>query len=246
MMEKHAPPPPPGHHDDPESRPRPTVDVYASLRAKILDLQLPPDEKVNIGALAREFGVSQTPVREALSQLEGDNLIIKTPGKGYRTTELLGMTGLRELFEFRLMVEPWAARVAAVNRLSNPAHLLQKSLSSFEAGTETAHSVRHLLVAHDTHFHDSILSASSNQFALHAYRATHCHLHLYRLHPADYREKQTVEEHRIIAAAIEACDPDAAEAAMHAHLIGAYHRFAEAFSQDTGRGLRVPPPAKLF
>lgn len=228
-----------------ETRVRPSVDVYVALRAKILDLQLPPDEKVNIDALAREFGVSQTPVREALSQLEGDNLIIKTPGKGYRTTELLGMAELRELFEFRLMVEPWAARVAAVNRLSNPARLLQKSLSSFEDGTETAPSVRHLLVMHDTHFHDSILSASSNQFALHAYRATHCHLHLFRLHPADYRGKQTVEEHRDIVDAIGACDPDAAGDAMHAHLIGAYHRFEEAFSQKPGTTLRVPPPAKL-
>lgn len=230
---------------DLESRPRPSIDVYSALRAKILDLQLPPDEKVNIDALAREFGVSQTPVREALSQLEGDNLIIKTPGKGYRTTPLLDMAELRELFEFRLMVEPWGARVAAVNRLSNPASALQKSLSNFEAGTETESSVRHLLVAHDTQFHDSILSASSNQFALHAYRATHCHLHLFRLHPADYQGKQTVEEHRNIVNAIEACDPDTAEAAMQAHLIGAYHRFAEAFSQDTSRGLRVPPSAKL-
>ena len=230
---------------DLEARVKPSVDVYAALRAKILDLQLPPDEKVNIDALAREFGVSQTPVREALSQLEGDNLIIKTPGKGYRTTPLLGMAELRELFEFRLMVEPWAARVAAVNRLSNPARVLQKSLSSFEDGVETEPSVRHLLVAHDTQFHDSILSASSNQFALHAYRATHCHLHLFRLHPADYRGKQTVEEHRNIVDAIGTCDPDRAEAAMHAHLIGAYHRFAEAFSQDPGRGLRTPPPAKL-
>lgn len=244
-MDKPAPPPPSGYPDHLEARPRQSVDVYAALRAKILDLQLPPDEKVNIGALARELGVSPTPVREALSQLEGDNLIIKTPGKGYRTTALLGMTGLRELFEFRLMVEPWAARVAAVNRLSNPAHLLQQSLSNFEAGAETAHNVRHLLVAHDTHFHDSILSASSNQFALHAYRATHCHLHLYRLRPTDYRDKQTVEEHRGIIDAVRACEPDAAEAAMHAHLIGAYHRFAEAFAHDTGQGLRVPPPAKL-
>ncbi|WP_104165241.1 GntR family transcriptional regulator [Arthrobacter sp. SX1312] len=230
---------------DLESRARPSVDVYAALRAKVLDLQLPPDEKVNIDALAREFGVSQTPVREALSQLEGDKLIIKTPGKGYRTTQLLGMAELRELFEFRLMVEPWAARVAAANRLSNPARLLQKSLSSFEDGMETEPNVRHLLVAHDTQFHDSILSASSNQFALHAYRATHCHLHLFRLHPADYQGRQTVGEHRSIVDAVGACDPDAAEAAMHAHLIGAYHRFAEAFSQDSGKGLRVPPPAKL-
>lgn len=227
-----------------EPRGRSGVDVYAILRAKILDLQLPPDSKVNIDALAREMGVSQTPIREALSQLEGDRLIVKTPGKGYRTTALLDTEELRELFEFRLLVEPWAARAAAVNRLINPARVLQSSLDEFEVGTEQDGSVRHQLITHDTAFHDRILSASSNEFALHAYRATHCHLHLFRLHPADYQGTTTIEEHREIVGAIAACDPDAAEEAMHRHLIGAYHRFAEAFDQDES-GLRVPPSARL-
>lgn len=229
---------------DMEPRGRSSLDVYGILRAKILDLQLPPDGKINIDALARELGVSQTPIREALSQLEGDRLIVKTPGKGYRTTALLGTAELRELFEFRLLVEPWAARAAAVNRLVNPARILQASLDEFESGTAQNSSVRHQLITHDTAFHDGILSASSNEFALHAYRATHCHLHLFRLHPADYKGTTTVEEHRHIVKAIKACDPDAAEEAMHRHLIGAYHRFAEAFDED-GPGLRVPPPAKL-
>lgn len=222
------------------------LDVYGALRTKILDLQLPPDEKVNIDALAREFGVSQTPIREALSQLEGDNLIIKTPGKGYRTTPLLGITELLELFEFRLLVEPWAARAAAVNRLRNPSRALNASLADFTDNAASTPSVRHLLVTHDTKFHDSILSAGSNEFTLRAYRATHCHLHLFRLHPADYRGKQTVGEHQAIADAVAACDPDAAEAAMHDHLIGAYHRFAEVFSDGTARGPRIPPAARLF
>lgn len=227
-----------------EPRGRSGTDVYGILRAKILDLQLPPDGKINIDALARELGVSQTPIREALSQLEGDRLIVKTPGKGYRTTALLDTAELRELFEFRLLVEPWAARAAAVNRLINPARTLRASLDEFESGTVQEGNVRHQLVAHDTVFHDRILSASSNEFALHAYRATHCHLHLFRLHPADYQGTTTVEEHRGIVDAIAACDPDAAEEAMHRHLIGAYHRFAEAFSQEDP-DLRVPPPAKL-
>lgn len=227
-----------------EARGRSSGDVYAILRAKILDLQLPPDGKLNIDALAREMGVSQTPIREALSQLEGDRLIVKTPGKGYRTTALLDTVELRELFEFRLLVEPWAARAAAVNRLINPARTLQAWLDEFETGTAQDDSVRHRLITHDTAFHDRILSASSNEFALHAYRATHCHLHLFRLHPADYQGTTTVEEHRAIVNAIAACDPDAAEEAMYRHLVGAYHRFAEAFDQD-GPGLRTPSPAKL-
>lgn len=227
----------------PSSRAR--TDVYAVLRARILDLQLPPDSKVNIDALARELGVSQTPVREALHQLEGDNLIVKTPGKGYRTTALLGMDQLREMFELRLLIEPWAARAAAVNRLSNPSRALAAGLQNFISGTATEASTRHLLVAHDMQFHDQILGASHNEFAHQAIRATHCHLHLFRLYPADWSGEQTIQEHGAIVEAIRACDPDAAENAMQDHLMGAYHRFAGAFAQEHDQGPRPATDVRL-
>lgn len=224
---------------------RARTDVYAVLRARILDLQMPPDSKVNIDALARELGVSQTPVREALHQLEGDNLILKTPGKGYRTTPLLGFDQLRELFELRLLIEPWAARSAAVNRLSNPNRALSAGLQNFISGIATGASTRHLLVAHDMQFHDQILGAGHNEFAHQAIRATHCHLHLFRLYPADWTGEQTIQEHGAIVEAIRDCDPDAAENAMHNHLMGAYHRFAGAFAQEDDPGPRPATAARL-
>ena len=224
---------------------RARTDVYAVLRARILDLQLPPDSKVNIDAIARELGVSQTPVREALHQLEGDNLILKTPGKGYRTAPLVDMDQLREMFELRLLIEPWAARSAAVNRLNNPHRALAAGLQHFISGAETEASTRHLLVAHDMQFHDEILGASHNEFAHQAMRATHCHLHLFRLYPADCTGEQTIQEHGAIVGAIRDCDPDAAENAMHEHLMGAYHRFAGAFASEDEAGPRPATVARL-
>lgn len=224
---------------------RARTDVYGYLRTKIMDLYLPPDSKVNIDALSRELGVSQTPIREALHQLEGDNLIVKTPGKGYHTTPLLGVTELRELFELRLLIEPWAARAAAVNRLSNPGRSLDAALKEFAASRTANASPRHQLVSHDVSFHDQILRAGHNKFAHQALRATHCHLHLYRLYPADGASEQTIDEHRTIQEAIQAFDPDAAETAMHDHLMRAYHRFAQAFAQHNDSGPRPPTSIRL-
>jgi DNA-binding GntR family transcriptional regulator len=221
------------------------TDVYGYVRARILDLRIAPDSKVNIDALARELGVSQTPVREALHQLEGDNLIVKTPGKGYRTTPLLGFTELLELFEFRLLIEPWAARAAAVDRLGNPGRSLDAALEDFASSREPDKDPRHNLITHDVYFHDQILAAGHNEFAHQAFRATHCHLHLFRLYPADWRGEQTIDEHRAIQQAIQSCDPAAAEKAMHDHLMGAYHRFAEAFEQDVVPGPRQPTKVRL-
>ncbi|MFF0990582.1 GntR family transcriptional regulator [Kocuria nitroreducens] len=224
---------------------RGSAEVYAYLRAQILDLGIPPDSKVNIDALGRELGVSQTPIREALHQLEGDNLIVKTPGRGYRTTPLLRFEQLREMFELRLLIEPWGARAAAVNRLSNPGRALESGLKNYIADSAININARHLLVSHDMQFHDQILSASHNEFAHQAIRATHCHLHLFRLYPADWSSEQTIEEHAAIVEAVRDCDPDAAEKAMHDHLMGAYHRFAGAFAQEHDHGPRPSTAVRL-
>ena len=98
-----------------------TGEVYEELRAQILENRIPPGTRVNIEAVSRQLGVSPTPVREALHRLQGDNLVVATSGRGYSTTTLLDLSALRDLFEFRLLVEPWAARSAAVDRLEKAA-----------------------------------------------------------------------------------------------------------------------------
>lgn len=103
----------------------------------------------------------------------------------------------------------------------------------------------HQLILHDMYFHDQILGASQNEFTHQAFRATHCHLHLFRLYPADWTGDQTIEEHRAVQQAIQNCDPGQAEKAMHDHLMGAYHRFAEAFKQNLEPGPRPPTDVRL-
>jgi DNA-binding GntR family transcriptional regulator len=203
--------------------------VYEALKDQILDNRIPPGTKVNIDAVARELGVSPTPVREALQRLQGDNLVVATSGRGYSTTALLDAAGLRDLFEFRLLVEPWAARAAAVDRLDNPARRLDGELADFRARSGSGGDIRRDLVAHDTQFHELILGASGNGVINNAFGQTHCHLHLFRLYPADVDGTITIEEHRQVSEAIRSCDPSRAEEAMYHHLVMSYRRFAEAF-----------------
>jgi DNA-binding GntR family transcriptional regulator len=202
--------------------------VYNALRVPIVDGEIPPGERMNIDAIARRLGVSQTPVREALQRLEADDLLVYAPGRGYRTTPVLDLPGLRSVFEFRLLVEPWAARAAATDRLSNPADALEDELRAFgqEARGDNA---RQELLGHDTRFHSMILAATENEVVQSAYASTHCHLHVFRLYAVDVHGERTMEEHRHILDAIKACDPDAAEAAMVEHIRSSYGRSAQAF-----------------
>ena len=227
------------------SRRNASEDVYHRLRTQILENRMAPGERIGIDAVARDLGVSQTPVREAIRQLEGDRLVVRVPGKGYQTTPLLDLDGLRDLFEFRLLVEVWAARSVAVNRLSNPGPVLGDELGRFRALQGDAVDVPRELVTHDTRFHGFILKAVGNAVIRDAHQQTHTHLHTFRLYSADADGSLTLAEHDAIQAAIETFDPDAAEHAMRTHLTNAYARFAAAFD-TTMPALREQAPHQVY
>jgi len=221
---------PPRQPSDPSRGKAAVSDVYSAMRTSILKGEIEPGTRINIDAVSRSMGVSQTPVREVLQRLEGDNLVVYTPGRGYSTTPLLDLAELRSLFEFRLLVEPWAARSAAVDRLANPAAALEKELAAFRDSMQTSADLRQDLVAHDTRFHDSILAAAGNPVVRHAFAQTHCHLHTFRLYAADVDGANTIAEHSAVREAIRACRPDRAEEAMADHIRNSFTRFAQAFA----------------
>lgn len=221
-------------------------EVYQQLRGMILENLLLPGERVNIDALARELEVSQTPVREALRRLEGDRLLHQVPGKGYRTTPLLDLDELRQLFEFRLVVDLWAARETAVNRLSNPGPSLLREVTHFNQANTGASDIRQLLVAHDTAFHDLVHQALGNDVVRSAYAQTHSHLHTFRLYSPDTHGELTIEEHIRIAQAIAECDPAEAEAAMRDHLTQAFDRFASVFDENPTSQLTPATPRHII
>lgn len=209
-----------------------TAEVYEALRRKILEHTIPPATKVNIHHLSQEFGVSPTPVREALRLLQGDNLLVATSNKGYATTEILDLNGVRNLFEFRLLIEPWAARSAATNRLNNPAQILDDELEHFNAGGE---SLQQALISHDSRFHRAILDSTDNQTVIQAFEQSHCHLHLFRMYGQNWDWQSTIAEHEAIARAIRSARPEEAEALMRHHLHQAYLRFLNAMSDAPGQ-----------
>lgn len=221
-----------------------TNDVYELLRRKILEHTIPPATKINILQLSKELGVSATPIREALRLLQGDNLLVATSNKGYATTETLDLKGVRDLFELRLLIEPWAARVAASNRLQNPGVELQSEISGFNPKSG---SIQHEMFGHDTRFHKAILGTTENETVIQAFEQAHCHLHLFRMYRDDWDWKASIEQHKAIAQAISNGDPAAAEEAMRNHLNSAYSRFIAIMPKDGDvRPLAKITPGKLI
>lgn len=221
-----------------------TAEVYDLIRRKILEHSIPPATKINIEQIAKELGVSATPVREALRLLQGDNLLVATSNKGYATTPILDARGVRDLFELRLLIEPWAARTAASNRLQNPAKLLMEEIKSFDA---TSDSIQHSMIGHDSRFHTAILMSTENQTVIQAFEQSHCHLHLFRMFRNDWDWKSSLNQHKAIAKAIANSDAAGAEEAMRSHLNSAYRGFLEAMPKDsTSRSISKVGTSKLI
>lgn len=205
--------------------------VYEQIRALIFERRIPPGEKINIDRIARQLGVSQTPVREAIQRLEGDRLVFARKPRGYQTSDLLTGEQLGEMFEVRLLLEPWAARAGA----ELDGHLgraLLEEIARFHEEQDDARPESVLSIFyHDVRFHEMILAAVDDSFLVPAFEQLHAHLHLFRLFPADRDGSRTLAEHTAIARAVMEGDPDRAEAAMTTHLHSALERFGEGLSE---------------
>ena len=86
--------------------------VYRKLRSGILDGSLRPGIPLRQEEIARQFKVSRVPVREAMSRLETDGLLVLRPRRGYAVTQL-DQEEIVEIFELRMVIEEHAGAVAA-------------------------------------------------------------------------------------------------------------------------------------
>ena len=109
---------------------------------------------------------------------------------------------------------------------------MDPSLRWDDGGGSCAALIRaHVMIAklNHTRFHDTILAAAGNPVVRHAFAQTHCHLHTFRLYPADVDGAITVAEHSAVREAIRSCQPERAEEAMAEHIRNSFTRVAEAF-----------------
>lgn len=198
-------------------------DVHERLAEHLADPDLAPGSPLRIDHLAREWGVSQTPVREALARAEASGLVRREAHRGYRVAELLPSEEFERLMELRLLVEPWCAARAA-GRADDAARAALAAAHEAMRAAPTGTAYREYLRA-DVAFHEVLTAAAGNRFVGGALDRAGAHAHRFRRfgHGVD-DAAEALPEHQAVLDAVLARDPQAAEAAMRTHLEGVRRR----------------------
>jgi DNA-binding GntR family transcriptional regulator len=200
-------------------------EVYRRIRADIMALKLPPGARVSVDSLARALAVSQTPIREALSMLEAEGLVVRRQFSGYQTAPRLSRARLDELFEFRLLIEPHAARKAALAMGSKDMVALRSIAVRMDARARARSSTDHEDFADtDTAFHHRIVQAAGNGLIAESLTRLHIHVQIFRSSFGGAMAAEAVAEHARILDAILARDGDGAEGAMRDHIERSWQR----------------------
>lgn len=182
--------------------------VYDALYRNMLVGTIEPGVRLNIDQLARDLHVSPTPLREALARLEAEEVVAKRPLAGYQATPLLTRTGITELFDLRLQLEPWLAGLAAAGGGDWVVD------HGARADSELAR-----LAARDAGFHDTVAMLAGNALARQALRRLNSHFHIYRLFARSGEVPSDIERgHDSVAEAVRSHDKAAAARAMRRHL----------------------------
>src|ERR1700757_5496822 len=141
-----------------------TEQVYEVIRSELLNGVLHPGQKLKMVELTERFGVSQSVIREALTRLTEQGLLVATPQRGFRVRDL-SIEDIAELTESRIQVESLAVRLA-----------VQRGDLQWETGILAAHhrlertpvtrddgTVSEDWSGHHRDFHQALLTGCSNR-----------------------------------------------------------------------------------
>jgi DNA-binding GntR family transcriptional regulator len=194
--------------------------VYRHLKDQIISGQLAPDTRLVELNIAAEFGVSRTPVREALKRLAAEKLVLADPARGM-VVHAPDANEIEDVFVVREALDGLAARLAAHRITPSELSRLRLIVDTMRRSIETGRR-EHIVVANQR-FHDIIYQAAGNPML--ARVATDLRDFVRRFSTLPFASPDRVEhvlaEHEAILIALESHDPDAAGRSSDAHLAAA-------------------------
>lgn len=191
--------------------------VAKELRDRILRFEFPPGARLTEEDLAATFGVSRSPVREALSRLAAQGLVESTPHKGY-TVSRFDIQEIKDLYELRMALELYAVGEVAAKKKDHPrlAELAELWADPRVVSNKGAEELSDL----DRDFHESITRIYGNQALTDDLSRINERLTVLRLFDFAVPDRfvSTCSQHGAIIERMRAGDAEGARAAMRANI----------------------------
>lgn len=192
--------------------------VFNQIREAILFGQYKSGEELRESAIAHELGVSRTPVREALRQLELEGLVKIIPNKGAQVISL-SVKDIKDIYAIRSHLEGLCTRWACEHITKEQIEDLEEIvyLSDFHAMKNHYEQMLDL----DNKFHDIIYEASESKMLRHLLKDFHHYVQRVRKITLSSPERaiQSNKEHEAILDALKEHNPDKAEELAHKHML---------------------------
>ena len=188
--------------------------AYNRLRSMIVRLEFAPGDVLREDDLREQLGIGRTPIREALQRLEREHFVKVVPRQGIFVTGI-DVSELSMLFETRSVLEPYAARLAALRGTDESWDAMEEALDRTVDAADGAE-----LLAIDRTCHEIMWQAAGNRFLIDTldmlYAQSDRRWHLYLADVAD--PGHAVEEHVAILNALRSRESDIAASLVDDHV----------------------------
>ncbi|MHB8130119.1 MAG: GntR family transcriptional regulator [Mobilitalea sp.] len=200
--------------------------VFNKLREDILSGVYHENDELKENTIGLELGVSRTPVREALRQLELEGLVTMVPNKGAYVTGITSKD-MHDIYMIRSYLEGLCAKWACEHITEAQIEALDEILYLSDFHARRSHHDQ--LVDLDNKFHDMIYKASGSKILDHVLSDFHHYVERVRKITLSMpgRAAKSSEEHAAILDAIRKRDGDLAEALAHEHIMNTIKNISE-------------------
>jgi DNA-binding GntR family transcriptional regulator len=194
--------------------------IEAQISRLIIEGEFGPGDRLKLSDLARRFGVSQMPVREALWKLEGSGLVRNLPNRG-AVVRNVDEQHIENVYELRAAIEMMLIERVVVRVTSSDLEQIEVARVAVEASVEKGE--RSAILAADQAFHNTINQIAGNDLAMATLARSMPLIQSMRLRVgfSPLRLKEMLSEHEGIVAAIREGDGRLAAQRVRLHMIGA-------------------------
>ena len=195
--------------------------VFQKIREDILNGKYKENDELRENTIGKELGVSRTPVREALRQLELEGLVAIIPNRGAYVTGI-SHKDIWDIYKIRSMLEGLCARWATENITEAQIDELEETilLSEFQMKKESGFNAEQV-AALDGRFHAILYDASGSRILSHVLTDFHNYVQTARRTSivSEDRARKSIREHRQILRAIHDRDAEMAEQLANEHIM---------------------------